>query len=761
MKRIAEASIPDLFGRVLLALSLFYGAGGTLWKIFGLDTLRTAWMVQVFTGTALCVFLCAVTKKRVKIFIYIFVAVVLSVVAALMSGYISDGWSVVFNRLFSGFELRYGRIFPFFKSGLTKADPDLCASLFLTYPTTLLAVCAAQTACVRSIWRFAFAIGALFIWGAAVVFRLPVSGGAPVLFLFAIVKIRTRAVSLKTITQDGGRILLPALLTLALLVGMLALPVAVLLGDREASAERLRDKAAFGIHKIRYHSQAGPMPEGDLAGLEDFEPEEGTALYVTMREPKNLYLKGYIGEEYTSSGWSRLEPETLGKYATTFSWLHEADFFGQTQYAAAASALDGQNKTESIKIENESACSAYVFIPYELKIFVQPLDKNMIGDSFVRARGWHGERSYEYEKLTYGIENYATLYTQLFDEQHSGIGSGYEYLSHEGAYREFVYNEYLDVPYTAKTALLRLKELAAVPEDMQISFSDARRIVLTCLLNNFVYDEHPGKAPEGWDFVQWFVEKAQSGYAPHFATTATLMFRLLGVPARYVEGYAIRENEVHTAQNGRMAIPNANAHAWVEIYRDGVGWIPFEVTPPFVAEMPEATANGEAGGSGSSEIAPEPEKQPEEDSSLSLAQILVTVALALIILLAVAFAGLYFRRRTIMKKRDRLLKDPSNAKAVCWQTAYAVMLLEHIGISRGNRSLFALIPEVDHLLGSEIASEFTAVIHTQRAAMFSDEEIGDSGLDRVHLFTVKILEELKKTSKRRERIRLKWILCIY
>ena len=59
MKRIAEASIPDLFGRVLLALSLFYGAGGTLWKIFGLDTLRTAWMVQVFTGTALCVFLCA------------------------------------------------------------------------------------------------------------------------------------------------------------------------------------------------------------------------------------------------------------------------------------------------------------------------------------------------------------------------------------------------------------------------------------------------------------------------------------------------------------------------------------------------------------------------------------------------------------------------------------------------------------------------------------------------------------------------------
>ena len=248
MKRIAEASIPDLFGRVLLALSLFYGAGGTLWKIFGLDTLRTAWMVQVFTGTALCVFLCAVTKKRVKIFIYIFVAVVLSVVAALMSGYISDGWSVVFNRLFSGFELRYGRIFPFFKSGLTKADPDLCASLFLTYPTTLLAVCAAQTACVRSIWRFAFAIGALFIWGAAVVFRLPVSGGAPVLFLFAVVIIRIRAVSLKTITQDGGRILLPALLTLALLVGMLALPVAVLLGDREASAERLRDKAAFGIH---------------------------------------------------------------------------------------------------------------------------------------------------------------------------------------------------------------------------------------------------------------------------------------------------------------------------------------------------------------------------------------------------------------------------------------------------------------------------------------------------------------------------------
>ena len=53
------------------------------------------------------------------------------------------------------------------------------------------------------------------------------------------------------------------------------------------------------------------------------------------------------------------------------------------------------------------------------------------------------------------------------------------------------------------------------------------------------------------------------------------------MPARYVEGYLVRDLE---SGNGAQAIMDEAAHAWAEIYVKGVGWIPIEVTPGFIDE---------------------------------------------------------------------------------------------------------------------------------------------------------------------------------
>ena len=60
----------------------------------------------------------------------------------------------------------------------------------------------------------------------------------------------------------------------------------------------------------------------------------------------------------------------------------------------------------------------------------------------------------------------------------------------------------------------------------------------------------------------------------HFATSAACMLRALDVPARYVSGY------VCTVEDGAAEVPDYAAHAWVEYYVQGRGWLMLDATPP-------------------------------------------------------------------------------------------------------------------------------------------------------------------------------------
>ncbi|MET0344065.1 MAG: transglutaminase domain-containing protein [Polyangiales bacterium] len=67
------------------------------------------------------------------------------------------------------------------------------------------------------------------------------------------------------------------------------------------------------------------------------------------------------------------------------------------------------------------------------------------------------------------------------------------------------------------------------------------------------------------------------GYCVHFAHAATYLMRAVGVPARVATGYAIEES----ARQGGSAvlISSGAAHAWPEVYLEGVGWVVVDVQP--------------------------------------------------------------------------------------------------------------------------------------------------------------------------------------
>lgn len=89
---------------------------------------------------------------------------------------------------------------------------------------------------------------------------------------------------------------------------------------------------------------------------------------------------------------------------------------------------------------------------------------------------------------------------------------------------------------------------------------------------------------EGQDYVDQFLFDSKVGYCDNFSTAMAVMLRSLGVPARWVKGYAPGEQSLVNEQR-KYTIRNNDAHSWVEVYFEGYGWLPFEPTPSFTQPL--------------------------------------------------------------------------------------------------------------------------------------------------------------------------------
>jgi hypothetical protein len=80
-----------------------------------------------------------------------------------------------------------------------------------------------------------------------------------------------------------------------------------------------------------------------------------------------------------------------------------------------------------------------------------------------------------------------------------------------------------------------------------------------------------------------FLDSYKEGICVHYASAATLLYRALGIPARYVQGFMIE------TKAGSFVDVTTPGHAWVEVYIDGVGWMQVEVTGSLEEELPKPT----------------------------------------------------------------------------------------------------------------------------------------------------------------------------
>jgi transglutaminase-like putative cysteine protease len=93
---------------------------------------------------------------------------------------------------------------------------------------------------------------------------------------------------------------------------------------------------------------------------------------------------------------------------------------------------------------------------------------------------------------------------------------------------------------------------------------------------DFVYDQHPPKAPPGVPALVYFVETTHRGYCQHYAGAMALMLRYLGVPARVAAGFTSGH---YDQKKNEWVVSDRDAHDWVEVWFKGWGWLPFDPTP--------------------------------------------------------------------------------------------------------------------------------------------------------------------------------------
>jgi transglutaminase-like putative cysteine protease len=114
----------------------------------------------------------------------------------------------------------------------------------------------------------------------------------------------------------------------------------------------------------------------------------------------------------------------------------------------------------------------------------------------------------------------------------------------------------------------------------------------------FVYNTQ-AKAGTGVDAIARFLQ-TKEGFCVHFAFTMAAMSRTLGIPARVAIGFTPGT----ATSDGMMSVGLKDAHAWPELYFEGIGWTRFEPTPyrGTAPSYTQDTATG--GGDNTQDVAP-------------------------------------------------------------------------------------------------------------------------------------------------------------
>lgn len=365
------------------------------------------------------------------------------------------------------------------------------------------------------------------------------------------------------------------------------------------SAEKVRqlfyDYFMFTDRRMAYSLNLdGYMPMGDrLGGPAD--PRDEAVMQV--ESSGELLLRGTIKRTYTGYSWTDNSVNSRYLFAD-FTKRGTRNAIFDTGRASALNASDMFPLAEA-RIEMLSDATSTIFVPHRLTdlstAFDLPSYYNSTGEVFTTRSLKDGD-AYTLTaeipvKDSKKIAEIISAAEQTNDSDYAQIVSSYTVL-----------------PRTVEQGVKDLTQSAI--EGAETQFEKALRIQ-NHLRANYKYTLDVPYPTGSRDFASEFLLSQKEGYCTYFATAMAVMCRVAGLPTRYVEGYTV------PAQSGAQIITGQNAHAWVEVYFKGIGWLSFNPTPGSGDMNGErsGTGDGSGGGETDGQESPQDEAPPNDETA--------------------------------------------------------------------------------------------------------------------------------------------------
>lgn len=347
-----------------------------------------------------------------------------------------------------------------------------------------------------------------------------------------------------------------------------------------------------------FNNNGNGINAGDLSNLGNQSKSTKTALKVTLPHSyTTVYLRGYASSYYTKNHWGIRENKEYDSLLSSYE--KEASFpLTPLELFSYSQTLPYPYQT-NITIEPKRADKSYAYVPY----YMLPNDSvTEVQDLYYKPKS-DKKQSYTIPVGTYltGTEiKDSTFYTLSENSSTSAsiFNSTTKYDTVMDAYSSHFSEDYLTISKSLASALSPIVE--ALETKANYMPTDYPETVQSYLEHIYTYTLTPKKAPKNEDATLYFLQESREGYCVHFASSATLLLRAMGIPARYVEGYVISPNDFSKgsfdAKTGQYTVnvPESNAHAWTEYYTEDEGWQILDATPGYtessIASDPETSS---------------------------------------------------------------------------------------------------------------------------------------------------------------------------
>ena len=286
----------------------------------------------------------------------------------------------------------------------------------------------------------------------------------------------------------------------------------------------------------------------------------------------------------------------------------------------------------------------------------------------------------------------------------------------------------------------------------------------------FRYSNHP---PVVSPPLVGFVTTTRRGYCQFFAGAMALMLRYLGVPARVAVGFA---GGSYQPSSRLWLVTDHDAHAWVEVWFKGYGWLPFDPTPPvpgsarnplaagsLPAGVPDVTLPGPGvpgqlgrydpsaapgshlrGRSAAAEQRPAGASRPRPSGGRGVASLVLVLAGLVLAVAGVALVATKLALRALARRS----RDPRRVAAACRRELAAFLADQRVAVPAS-----ATLDELGQLVRREFGVEPDAFVAAAATARFGRDQAAAATAREAQRELAELIRLLRGCLSRRDRLR--------